>query len=60
MIITAPAIPAPETDRVTVLTDKGQAVRAAYRLAQALRALDDEARDEVMEVLYIELADPTA
>jgi hypothetical protein len=58
-IAIAPApVPAPETDRVTVLTPKGEATRHAYRLARALRALDDETRDAVLGLLYLEIADP--
>jgi hypothetical protein len=33
------------------------AARAAYRLAHALRALDDGAREDVLGVLYLELAE---
>jgi hypothetical protein len=52
------SVPAPETDRIVALTPKGEATRHAYKLAHALRALDDEARDDVLGVLYLELADP--
>ena len=57
MSTTSASVPAPETDRVTVLTDKGTAVRFAYKLAAALRALDAEAREDAMSTLYQELAE---
>jgi hypothetical protein len=57
-VVVATPVPAPLTDRVTILTPKGEATRHAYKLARALRALDDETRDEVLGILYVELADP--
>ena len=56
---TAPPEPDP-VDTPAVLTDRSRAVRAAYRLAHALRALDDDERDDVLGLLYLELADPSA
>jgi hypothetical protein len=53
-------VPAPLTDCTTVLTDKGMATRYAYKLAHALRVLDAETRDDVMGLLYQELADQPA
>jgi len=50
-------VPAPETDRVIVLTPKGTAVRAAYRFLAALRELGHDDRAAVLEMLDLELGD---
>jgi hypothetical protein len=55
-IAIAPAtVPAPETDRVTVLTPKGEATRHAYKLAHALAGLDAADRASVLELLKLEI-----
>jgi len=52
--------PAIESSRTTVLTDKGTAVRAAYRFLAALRELGADDRAAVLEVLSLEVAAQTA
>ena len=50
-----PTAPATENEPVAILTSKGVAARAAYQLVRALRALDDDTRDEIMGLLYLEM-----
>jgi hypothetical protein len=49
------AVPAPETDRLTRLTPKGDAVVLLYRLVAALGVLPDDDRQAVRELLLAEL-----
>jgi hypothetical protein len=51
---------APLNRPTAVLTDKGQAVRAAYRLAHALAGLDRDTRADVMALLFRQVADDVA
>jgi hypothetical protein len=48
------------TARPTVLTDRGHAVCAAYRLLAALRELGPDDRRDVLELLELELAETVA
>jgi hypothetical protein len=57
MLATAPYTPAPETDRLTVLTPRGGAVRHLYHLVRALRELDAADRAYVLEMFKLELLD---
>jgi hypothetical protein len=59
---TTVTVPAPLTDRTTVLTDKGTAVRLLYRLVAALGVLPDDDRQAVLTLLAEETAElpPTA
>lgn len=54
------AVPAPETDRIVVITPKGEAARAAYRLLVLLRDLGADDRTAVLAMLQLELAEPPA
>ena len=56
-MLNTPTVPAPETDRVIVLTPKGTAVRAAYRFLATLRALGADDHAAVLEMLSLELAE---
>jgi hypothetical protein len=46
--------------RATVITDRGHAVCAAYRLLAALRELGPDDRRDVLELLALELAETVA
>jgi hypothetical protein len=48
-------VPAPETDRTTRLTDKGEATRLLYRLINALGVLPEDDRAAVRAPLDVEL-----
>jgi hypothetical protein len=57
MLATASYTPAPETDRVTVLTPRGEAVRHLYRFTHALAGLDAADRASVLDLLKAEILD---
>jgi hypothetical protein len=50
-------VPAPETDCVIALTDKGAAVRLLYRLVVALGVLPHDDRAAVLELFAAETAE---
>ena len=56
----SPSVPAPLNRPTVVLTNKGTAVRCAYRLLAALRALGADDHAAMLALLALELADHRA